>query len=192
MEWSDLGRSIASMAPLLGGALGGPGGAALGSLISNAFGGSADDPDGLVKLIQADPNAAIKLKELEFNNKVQLEKLVIESESNRLAHETSSIQAVNATMQQEAVSGDAWQRRWRPFWGYISGTAFFMQISAIIYVMIVMPAYAAALITALASLQVFWSVPLAVLGISAYQRGKEKRAALGESIQPFMGLFGKK
>ena len=192
MDWSDLGKSIASMAPLLGGALGGPGGAAIGSLISSAFGGSDEDPDGLVKLIQADPNAAIKLKELEYNNKVELEKLVIEGKSNELAHETAQIQAVNATMQQEAVSGDAWQRRWRPFWGYISGTAFFMQIVAIIYIMIFKPLLAAGIIASIASLQVFWSVPLAVLGISAYQRGKEKRVALGETISPLMGLFSKK
>jgi len=94
-------------------------------------------------------------------------------------------------MRQEAVSGDAWQRRWRPFWGYISGVAFFIQILAIIYVMIAIPAYAAAVITSIASLQVFWSVPLAVLGISAYQRGKEKRVALGEEIKPFMNMFKK-
>jgi len=120
-----------------------------------------------------------------------LKDLVIQGRANELAHETSSIEAVNATMRQEAVSGDAWQRRWRPFWGYISGVAFFIQILAIIYVMIAIPAYAAAVIASIASLQVFWGVPLAILGISAYQRGKEKRVALGEEIKPFMNLFKK-
>ena len=192
MDWSELGSSILSMAPLIGGALGGPGGAAIGSLLSSTFGGSSDDPEGLAKLIAADPQAAIKLKELEYAHKVELEKLVIQAEANKLAHETSSIEAVNATMRTEAISGDAWQRRWRPFWGYISGVAFFLQILAIIGVMIWAPALAPTIITSLASLQVFWSVPLAILGISAYQRGKEKRAALGESIQPFMSLFNKK
>jgi len=191
MDWNDVGKTIANFAPLLGGAIGGPGGAALGSLISNDFGGSAEDPDSLVNLIQADPQAAVKLKELEFNHKEELERLVIQGEANRLAHETSAIESVNATMRTEAISGDAWQRRWRPFWGYISGVAFFMQIVAIIYVMIAIPAYAAALIASIASLQIFWSVPLAILGISAYQRGKEKRVALGEDIKPLFNLFKK-
>jgi len=47
MDWGELGSSILSMAPLIGGAIGGPGGAALGSLLSSTFGGEADDPEGL-------------------------------------------------------------------------------------------------------------------------------------------------
>jgi len=191
MDWNDLGKSIANMAPMLGSALG-PGGTLIGSLISSAFGSDTEDPEELAKIISADPQAAVKLREIELNNKVELEKLVIQSEANRLASETSRIESVNATMRTESISGDVWQRRWRPFWGYISGTAFFMQILAIIYVMIAQPATAAAIIGSIASLQVFWSVPLAVLGISAYQRGKEKRTALGEQAIPLLNMFNKK
>ncbi len=191
MDWSDLGKSIAKMAPILGSALG-PGGTVIGGLISSAFGGVADDPEELSKLIAADPQAAVKLREIELNNKTELERLAIQGKANELANETSRIESVNATMRQEAVSGDVWQRRWRPFWGYISGVAFFMQILAIIYVMIANPATAAAIIASIASLQVFWSVPLAVLGISAYQRGREKRTALGEQAIPLLNMFNKK
>jgi len=191
MDWNDLGKSIANMAPMLGSALG-PGGTLIGSLISSAFGSDTEDPEELAKIISADPQAAVKLREIELNNKVELEKLVIQAEANRLANETSRIESVNATMRTESISGDVWQRRWRPFWGYISGTAFFMQILAIIYVMIAQPATAAAIIGSIASLQVFWSVPLAVLGISAYQRGREKRTALGEQAIPLLNMFNKK
>ena len=192
MEWSDLGETIAGMAPMLGSAFG-PGGTIIGSLISSAFGGKGDEgPDELAAMIAADPQAAIKLREIESNNKVELEKLIIQGRANELAHETAQVEAVNATMRQEAVSGDAWQRRWRPFWGYISGVAFFIQILAIIYVMIWVPLQAVAIIGAIASLQVFWGVPLAVLGVSAYQRGKEKRVALGENVQPLLNMFNKK
>lgn len=188
----DLGDIVSGFAPLLGGLIGGPAGAAAGKLIANVFGGDEEKPDELAKIIQADPQAALKLKEIESNNRVELQKLVLQSESNKLANDTSRIESVNATMRTEAISGDAWQRRWRPFWGYISGLAFFVQILAIIYVMIKVPATAAATITALASLQVFWGVPLAILGVSAYQRGKEKRAALGENVQPLLNMFNKK
>ena len=191
MDWSDLGKTISGFAPVLGGLIGGPGGAMVGKLIASEFGGDAEDPKQLAQLVKADPQAAIKLRELELNNKTEIQKLIVQSESNRLASETSRIESINSTMRTEAVSGDAWQRRWRPFWGYISGTAFFIQILAIIYIMIVQPAAAAAIIASIASLQVFWSVPLAVLGISAYQRGKEKRTALGENVQPLLKMFNK-
>ena len=192
MDWSDLGSSIADMAPMLGSAFG-PGGTVIGSLISSAFGGSGKEtPDELDKLIKADPQAALKLREIESNNKVELEKLIIQGKANELAADTSRIESVNATMRQEAISGDAWQRRWRPFWGYISGVAFFVQILAIVWVMIESPAAAAAVIASIGSLQIFWGVPLAILGVSAYQRGKEKRAALGEQAQPLLNMFNRK
>jgi len=187
----SLASTIASFAPMLGGLIGGPGGAVLGKLVASTFGSDTEDPKELERLIKADPQAAIKLREIELSNKVELEKLVIASEANRLVSEASKIESVNATMRAEAVSGDVWQRRWRPFWGYISGVAFFVQILAIIYVMIAAPATAAAVIASLASLQVFWGVPLAILGISAYQRGKEKRTALGEQAEPIFKMFNK-
>jgi hypothetical protein len=191
MEWSDLGKSIADFAPMLGSALG-PGGTIIGSLISSAFGTDKNEPDELANIIAADPQAAIKLREIELNNKVQLEKLVIESESNRLANDTSRIESVNATMRQEAVSGDAWQRRWRPFIGYITGVTFFLQMVVIFWAVVFKTTAAVGIITAMSSLSVFWSVPLAILGISAYQRGKEKRTALGENVKPLLNMFNKK
>lgn len=188
----SLGETIAGFAPMLGGLIGGPLGVGLGKLVASAFGGDADDPEELAKIISADPQAAVKLREIELNNKVELEKLVIQSEANRLANETSKIEAVNATMRAESISGDPWQRRWRPFWGYITGVTFFLQMLVIFYAVIWKTATAATIITAIASLNVFWSVPLAILGVSAYQRGKEKRAALGEQAQPLLNMFNRK
>jgi hypothetical protein len=192
MDWSDLGESIADFAPMLGALLPIPGGTAIGKMISSAFGSDSDDPEELAKIIKADPQAAIKLREIELNNKVDLEKLVIKAESNRLASDTARIESVNATMRAESISGDAWQRRWRPFWGYISGFVFFLQMLVIFWAVIFKTASAVAIITAMSSLAVFWSVPLAVLGISSYQRGKEKRAALGENVKPLLSMFNKK
>ena len=186
----SLSSTISSFAPLLGAII--PAGGPIVSLVASLFGGDPEEPEQLEALIKADPQAAAKLKEVESNNKVELEKLVVAAEANRLAADTARIESVNATMRQESISGDAWQRRWRPFWGYISGIAFFVQILAIIYVMIAQPTTAAAVIASLASLQVFWGVPLAILGVSAYQRGKEKRVALGENAQPLLNMFNKK
>ena len=65
MKWDKLGKVVARAAPLLGSLLPIPGGAALGGLIAGAFGGNPNDPAELAKLIEADPDSAVKLKQIE-------------------------------------------------------------------------------------------------------------------------------
>ena len=77
MDWSDLGKTIAGFAPLLGGVVGGPAGAGIGSIIASAF-GVEDEPDAIAAAIKNDPQAAVKLKEIELNNKVDLERIALE------------------------------------------------------------------------------------------------------------------
>lgn len=78
MDLSDLGKTIAKFAPLLGTALAGPGGAAIGSIIAAKFGGSDSNPEALSTLIQADPDAAFKLKEIESENEIELAKIALQ------------------------------------------------------------------------------------------------------------------
>ena len=84
MDWQDVGRKIAKSAPLLGTVIGGPLGGALGGLIStlaSSFGLSEDSSvDQIMKAIEADPDAGVKLKEIELNHKIRLEKLALESD----------------------------------------------------------------------------------------------------------------
>lgn len=65
MNWKDIGQQIASIAPVLGAALGGPVGGAAGALIASVFGVAQDDPTAVSKAIKADPESAIKLLALE-------------------------------------------------------------------------------------------------------------------------------
>lgn len=65
MEWKDVGNLVAKMAPALGTALGGPAGGAVGGLIANLL-GTDSDAEAVAKAIQADPNIAVKLKEIEL------------------------------------------------------------------------------------------------------------------------------
>ena len=44
MDWSDVGGEVAKYAPLLGTALGGPAGGAIGALVAKAFGVSTPYP----------------------------------------------------------------------------------------------------------------------------------------------------
>lgn len=78
MNLSDLGKTIAKAAPLLGAALAGQAGATVGSLIAAKFGGGESSADELNALIQADPNAAFKLKEIESENEIQLAQIALQ------------------------------------------------------------------------------------------------------------------
>jgi len=77
MNLSDLGKTIAGFAPLLGSVIGGPAGGAIGAVIASAF-GVDDDVDQIAKAIKNDPEAAIKLRKIELDNKTELEKIAME------------------------------------------------------------------------------------------------------------------
>ncbi|UZP67661.1 hypothetical protein N1030_01460 [Desulfovibrio mangrovi] len=71
MDWL---KTIASAAPILGTVVGGPVGGIVGkglSLIAEAFGCEADE-DSVAAAIKADPQAVIKLKELELQHQTVL------------------------------------------------------------------------------------------------------------------------
>lgn len=88
MSMDSLIQIVSKAAPLLGGALGGPAGAAIGSLIASKFGGSQQDTDDLLSRIQADPQSAAKLLEIQSNNQVELEKIHMQIAQNSLKYDS--------------------------------------------------------------------------------------------------------
>ncbi|WP_027367409.1 hypothetical protein [Desulfocurvibacter africanus] len=74
MSWKDVGKVVAKAAPVLGGVLGGPIGAvagAAGELIASFFGVDST-PEAIEKHLSANPEALLKLKELELRNQEML------------------------------------------------------------------------------------------------------------------------
>jgi len=67
MNWKDVSKMVGKAAPILGTALGGPAGAALGTLVAGAL-GVENTPDAVAAAVSNDPQAALKLKELYLNN----------------------------------------------------------------------------------------------------------------------------
>lgn len=67
MNWKDVGKLVGKAAPILGTALGGPAGAALGTMVAGAL-GVDNEPDAVAAAVANDPQAALKLKELYLNN----------------------------------------------------------------------------------------------------------------------------
>lgn len=114
MNWKDLGKKVAQAAPLLGGALGGPGGAAIGGLIASAFGGDPNDPEALAAKIQNDPQSAIKLREIETRHKERLEELALDRHKADLDAETKRHEASQETIRAEAEHGTDYVKNTRP------------------------------------------------------------------------------
>ena len=96
MKWMDIGKQAIQMgAPILGGALGGPAGAAVGTMIANQFGVDDPTPANIMAAIKADPDAAMKLREIELRHQERL----IELESDRFRIETADVQNARGTHQ---------------------------------------------------------------------------------------------
>lgn len=84
IQLSTLAHSVAKAAPLLGSALAGPQGAAVGQLIAAKFGGRWEDASSLHTLIQNDPEAQIKLKQIEADHEVELQRLTLQAATQQL------------------------------------------------------------------------------------------------------------
>lgn len=90
MDWKGVGNAVIKAgAPLLGGALFGPAGSVIASMISGKFGMSPDaTPDQVLTAIKGDPDAALKLRQIETTHIERLQEL----ENERLRIETVDVQ----------------------------------------------------------------------------------------------------
>ena len=84
MSLASLAKKVGEFAPLIGSVLGGPGGGKIGGLVASAL-GVENEPAAIEKAIASDPDAAVKLKELELEHKAELESLALETTRAELA-----------------------------------------------------------------------------------------------------------
>jgi len=177
MNWKDLGKRIAKYAPELGAAFGGPGGAAIGtlaSLVAGAFGLTPDaKPEEIIAAIEKDPQAAVKLREIETNAKVEIHRLNVQLAIQESQQETVRLQAVNATMQSESKSEHWPQYSWRP----VNGFAFPI---AVITIYFVLPLLGKAVPNVPEWVWMGW---LCILGVTTWHRGRMQRAQAGDNSQ---------
>lgn len=178
---AEFGKTLAKQGlPLLGTLLGGPAGGAIGALVASAIGGDAEDPDGLAQIIATRPDALIKLRELEASKAVRLQDLVTQQALGELQADTERLATVNATMQGEGKSEHWPQYSWRPYWGFISATAFgvvcvFVCVLAHKAIFSNQPEALAMIPQLVGAFTMLFGVPGAILGIAAWHRGVEKR-----------------
>lgn len=190
-KWKKVGEKVAGFAPLIGGILGGPAGAAVGGLVSQAL-GVKNDPE-TVAMVLEDQGARQKIIELEIAQKTRFEELYWET----LQVQTKE---TNTTMRTEVASEDEYVRHARPGFIYAMKWTWVLQIAASMVAALV-SIFADALgdhidstavIKAIAGFNadtaMQWSVALSVIGIYNVKRSHDKEVK--ETGQPLGGLLG--
>lgn len=87
MNLKELGKTVAKFAPALGSVLPLPGGAFLGSIIGDLFGGSLSNTEELIKKISGDTEAKTKLIQIEINHKEKIAELALQERQDSFKHD---------------------------------------------------------------------------------------------------------
>lgn len=88
--WEKIKNIIGNSAPLVGSLIGGPAGGAVGSLIANAI-GTDNDPIAIETALSSDPNLLLKVKQLEYDYKTELQKMAIDAQNVQLKAEAQRL-----------------------------------------------------------------------------------------------------
>ncbi len=178
MDWKELGKKIVGIgAPLLGTAIGGPAGGALGSILGAAL-GSSGDPEGIAAAIDAKGAGALSiLTEFQTTYKIRLEELAVDRARIESQERIAAISQVNATMRAETTSKYWGQRNWRPYNGFLFGTA-------VVLIYFILPIAGADVPDVPPTMWILWA---SVLGITTIGRNAEKKAAAGDTNPGLLG-----
>ncbi len=76
MNWKSIAKSVGQAAPLLGTVLAGPAGGAVGSLIASGLG--VDGNPESVAAALSDPDASVRLKQIEADHRAELESMAVD------------------------------------------------------------------------------------------------------------------
>lgn len=184
--WDNVKKIIGTAAPMIGTLIGGPAGTAVGGMVASAL-GVENTPDAIEQELKANPEALLKLKQLESDERVRLRELSVEQSKIESEERRNQLTQQHATMQAELASNDPYVRRWRPTFGYAMCVAWCLLFAGIAYALVASPEHAAEMINAVVALTPLFSVALAVLGISIHKRSQDKQVAKG--IEP-VGALG--
>lgn len=197
ITWKDVGDALGKVAPIAANILtGGTAGAitTVAGMVASAL-GCEPTPSAVQQAIAADPQAMVKLAELENAHQRDMAALAMQARANELAADTARLAEVNATMRAEAASEKWWVSGWRPFWGFVSALTFAFVASLVCW--LAFDAVSARnqdalrmvpdLVSAMAML---FGIPGAILGVASWHRGKEKRIRAGEAGGGGGGLLG--
>lgn len=176
MEWRDLAAVVGRNAPLLGSLLGGPVGGTIGAVVASAL-GTGNSADQVSAALTSNPDAMVKLRELETTKATKLQELATQQALAELAAATQNASDVNKTMQAEAVAEHWPTYTWRPAIGFA------VALAVVLSVLTVFATYGAAIIWnrsegldhlpgVLGAVAGIIAVVSPILGIASWFRGK--------------------
>ncbi|MDH5525560.1 MAG: holin family protein [Desulfobulbaceae bacterium] len=132
----------------------------LHDLMRSVTGDAADTPiEQVAAKINEDPKLFLELQRLAMDHEVKLHRI-----------EAQKMATVNATMQAEAKSEKWPQYMWRPFNGFLYGLA-------VIAIYFLLPLAGKTVPDVPQFIWIGWG---AILGVTTWDRGKEKRVKVGE------------
>lgn len=161
LTWKDIAGAVGNVAPILGTLVGGPAGAAVGAMIASGL-GCGNTPDDVKTALATNPDAAVKLAQIEKDRQVDLQQLVVQAEQNRLAADTAAIQAVNNTMIAETKAEHWASWLWRPFLGFTLGIMLFGTYFVLPLLHLPVPVIP----------EYVWALYASILGVASWFRGK--------------------
>jgi hypothetical protein len=114
MSWDKVKKVVGEVAPIAGTLLGGPAGAAVGSLISSVL-GVDNDPESIAQAL-ANPEAAAQLKKWYLDHELELQRLQIQQlqiemqdvQNARAEHKNSIMPSVVTVMLTAICAGLLW------------------------------------------------------------------------------------
>jgi len=176
MDWKDIAGAVGKFAPMLGSLLGGPAVAVKSGVVSSALGTDAK-PLSVSKAIAENPDAALKLAQIESDHRLKWQELAVDQAKAELALVAQQSGDINKTMQTEAASEHWPTYAWRPAIG------FSVALAVVLSVLTVFGSYAAAIAFGrpeglaqlpgvLAAVAGIIGVVSPILGIASWFRGK--------------------
>ena len=88
--WATIKTAISKAAPLVGSLIGGPLGASAGALVANAL-GVENTPNAISHALNSDPDALIKIKQMELDHEVELKQLQIDEMSLQISYQKAQL-----------------------------------------------------------------------------------------------------
>jgi len=180
IEWNDLAEQIVGLgAPLIGGAFGGPLGAAAGKILADALGASAATPDAVHAAIAAAGSDLAATTVAARNADAQFAAALAQVGQTQVTQ-------IGETQRAEILSNDVLQRWWRPLYA--------LELS-----LVECPAFALTLLHALwvgfepaisgfgtlsGLLMTYFGARFGVLGVYVSGRSREKTAAATGEVVP--------
>ncbi|MBU2549238.1 MAG: holin family protein [Proteobacteria bacterium] len=148
--------------------------------IARAVAGTSDDAEASAR-IEADPALQLEYQKAVLIQAVDMARV----EVDRLRAENEVLAQVNETMRAEAASKNWWTSGWRPYWGFVAGTAFGMVclLCCVLAYMAIIGGKSEAMAMipqVIGAFTALFGIPMAILGIASWHRGKMQRIQAGE------------